>query len=68
MNRRYYHHKIVNIYCKHFLEKTEIKGLEWYDDEFIDFKLIYYALKNVCALTDYKMNQFKINNNSVTIL
>ena len=65
---RHYHHRIVEVYCKHHREKTTPKNCEWiYEgkDEIITHKLVYWALKNVCALTDYKMSDFEINENSI---
>lgn len=62
---RHYHHRIVETYCKHHREKTIPKNCEWISSDVITFKLVYWALKNVCALTDYKMSDFKINKRSI---
>ena len=62
---RHYHHRIVETYCKHHREKTIPKNCEWISSDVITFKLVYWALKNVCALTDYKMSYFKINKRSI---
>ena len=62
---RHYHHRIVETYCKHHREKTIPKNCEWISSDVITFKLVYWALKNVCALTDYKISDFKINKRSI---
>lgn len=63
---RDYHHRIVAIYFKHHKEKTTPKNCEWFSDGVITYKLVYWALRNVCALTDYKMCDFKIGNCGIT--
>ena len=63
--KRLFHHRIVSIYCEFYKNKTTPKDCVWISDGIIDHKLVYWALRNVCALTDYKMNNFTINRNSI---
>jgi hypothetical protein len=66
--KRMYHHRIVAIYCNHYMKGTKPKGVNWFNSELITYELVYWALRNVCALTSYKMSDFKINRTSINVL
>ena len=52
------HHKIVRL----FTGSKNPKGFTWFYDESITIDVIYWALRNVCALTNMSMNDFEIDN------
>jgi len=61
--RRYYHHKIVDI----LVNKGHKPVIEWHRSHVIDYTTVYWALRCACALTDYEMENFEIKENCILI-
>jgi len=68
MDKRFYHHRIVATICNWELNNISPKHIEWYSSDIITHKVVYWALRNACALTKYEMSNFKINRTSIIFI